>query len=119
MTTVTLQGALPAECAVDSQTNATATATLAAAGAGFKWRVISWGASYSGAAVAVPVRATLAVGGVTRGFGVSTTAPWNNNTAPLDGTDNGTAVLTLAAGGVGAIGDVYLHAIRVSSTLGN
>jgi len=117
MSTVCQQGS--EQQAVDSQSNATATATLAAAGAGQKWRVTGYGASFSGAAVATPVRATLACNGVTRGHGVSTTAAAAVSDVYLDGADNGTVVLTLPAGGVGAVGDVYLQAIRISATLGN
>lgn len=102
--------------AVDSQSNANAVATLAAAGVGFKWRVTGWAASYSGAAVAVPLRATLVANAVTRGFGVSTATPWNEDQVnPIDSADNGTVVLTLPAGGAGAVGDVYVDAFKISS----
>jgi hypothetical protein len=103
--------------AVDSQTNASAVATLAAAGVGFKWRVVGWGASFSGAAVATPVRATLVANAITRGFGVSTTCPWrpDGSVNPFESADNGTVVLTLPAGGAGAVGDVYLHAFKIAS----
>lgn len=100
--------------AVDSQTNATATATLAAAGSGLKWRVTGVKASYSGAAVGTPTRATLVANGVTMGVGVSTNDAWKESFVNgIDGADNGTVTLALPAGGVGAVGDVVLTAIKV------
>jgi hypothetical protein len=99
--------------AVDSQTNATATATIAAPGVGFKWRIMSWAASYSGAAVATPFRATLVANGITRGFGVSTAVPWGCEDSSIDGADNGAVSVSLPAGGVGAVGDVYINAIKI------
>jgi hypothetical protein len=102
--------------AVDSQTNATATATLAAAGVGFKWRVTAVSATYSGAAVATPTRCTLALNGQTIGRGVSTNDGWQQSfTAPLESADNGTVVLTLLTGGAGAVGDVMVAAVKVKT----
>lgn len=95
--------------AIDSQTNATATATLAAAGATLRWRVTGIYFGYSGTAIAAAQRATLALNGQTLGF----PAGVNDNgritfTNPLIGATNGTVVLTLPAGGAGAVGDVVL-----------
>lgn len=104
---------------VDSQTNATATATLAVPGAGFKWRVTGWRASYSGAAVATPTRATVTgLEGVTIGRGVSTNDGWEVNlTGPMEGADNGQPAISIPAGGIGAVGDVSICAFKVPITL--
>lgn len=100
--------------AVDSQTAAQSQAVLAAPGAGFKWRVTSVSASYSGAGVATPVRAVLAVGGVNIGRGVSTSDGWQQSFVNgIDGADNGAVTLTLPTGGAGAVGDVMVAAIKV------
>lgn len=113
MNTILEPNAAPA---VDSQSNATAVATLAAAGAGFKWRVSAVSASFSGAAVATPVRATLALNAITMGRGVSTSDGWQQSfTNPLESADNGTVVLTLPAGGAGAVGDVMVAAVKVKT----
>ena len=104
---------------VDSQNNATATATLAAPGAGFKWRVTGWRASYSGAAVGTPTRATVTgIIGVTIGRGVSTNDGWECSLVnPADGANNGQPAIALPAGGVGAVGDVSIMAFKVPITL--
>ena len=104
---------------VDSQTNATATATLATPGVGLKWRVTGWRASYSGAAVSPGLRATvIGLEGVTIGRGVSSSDAWDVDlTGPIDGADNATVAISLPAGGVGAVGDVSIQAYRVSITL--
>lgn len=104
---------------VDSQTNATATATLAAAGTGLKWRVTGWRASFSGAAVATPVRATATgMGGVTIGRGVSTNDGWECNlVTPLESAVNGQPAISIPTGGIGAVGDVSIYAYKVPSTL--
>lgn len=95
--------------ALDSQSNAQAQATLAAPGAAYRWRVTGVKASYSGAAVATPTRATIALNGQTFGVGVSTSDGWKESFVnPLVGAANGTVVLTLPAGGVGAVGDVVV-----------
>lgn len=100
--------------AVDSQANALATATLAAPGVGFKWRVTAVSASYSGAAVATPTRAILTANGVAMGRGVSTSDGWQQSYVNgVDGADNGAVTLTLPAGGAGAVGDVILHGIKI------
>lgn len=102
--------------ALDSQSNAQAQATLAAAGSGFKWRVTAVSASFSGAAVATPVRATLALNAQTVGRGVSTSDGWQQSfDTPLESADNGTVVLTLPAGGAGAVGDIFVAAIKVKT----
>ena len=99
--------------AIDSQNNATATATLAAT-AGFKWRVTAVSASFSGAAVGTPVRATLVANGQTMGRGVSTSDGWQQTFMnPIEGADGGAITLNLPAGGVGAIGDVILTALKI------
>lgn len=99
--------------AVDSQSNATATASIAGV-AGFKWRVTAVFASYSGAAVGTPTRATLVAGGVTRGRGVSTSDGWQQTFVnPMEGADGAAVSLSLPAGGVGAVGDVCIQAIKI------
>lgn len=99
--------------AVDSQTAATATATLAAT-AGFKWRVTAVSASFSGAAVATPVRATLVANGVTMGRGVSTNEAWQQSFPnPIEGADGGAVTLSMPTGGAGAVGDLILVAIKI------
>lgn len=104
---------------VDSQTALAATATLAVPGVGFKWRVTGWRASYSGVAITVGLRATVTgLEGVTIGRGVTSSDAWDVDlTAPLDGADNGTVAISLPSGGAGAVGDVSIHAYRVSITL--
>lgn len=103
--------------AVDSQTAAQAQAVLAAPGVGFKWRVTAVTASYSGAAVATPTRAVLAVGGVNIGRGVSTSDGWQQSFVNgIDGADNAAVTLTLPTGGAGAVGDVTITAIKVPNT---
>jgi len=101
--------------AVDSQTAATATATLAAPGVGFAWRVTGFMASFSGAAVATPVRATITgLAGVTIGVGVGTNAPvCVSFVNPLDGANDGAVALALPSGGAGAVGDVVLCGFKV------
>lgn len=99
--------------AVDSQSNATATATLAAT-TGFKWRVLAVSASYSGAAVATPTRATLVVNGVTYGRGVSTSDGWQQTfSGGIEGADGAAVSLSLPAGGAGAVGDVAIMAVKI------
>ena len=107
------------QVAVDSQANLTATATLAAPGVGVKWRVTGWSASYSGLAITTGFRATVTgLEGVTIGRGVVSSDAWEVTlTAPLDGADNGTAAISLPAGGIGSVGDVSIHAYRVPITL--
>jgi hypothetical protein len=103
--------------AVDSQTNAIATATLAAPGVGFKWRVTAVSATYSAAAVATPLRATLVANAVTMGRGVSTNDGWQQSFVNgIDGADNGAVTLALPAGGAGAIGDVVITGVKIPST---
>ena len=104
---------------VDSQTNATATATLAASGVGFKWRVTGWRASYSGLAITAGFRATVTgLEGVTIGRGVNSSDAWDVDlTGPIDGADNATVAISLPAGGIGAVGDVSIHAYKVPITL--
>lgn len=102
--------------AIDSQTAAVTTATLAAAGAGFKWRVTAVSASFSGAAVATPVRATLTINGQVLGRGVSTNDGWQQTfVAPIESADNGTVVLSMPSGGAGAVGDLIVAAVKVKS----
>lgn len=102
--------------AIDSQTAAVTTATLAAAGVGFKWRVTAVSASFSGAAVATPVRATLTLNAQVIGRGVSTSDGWQQSfTAPLEGADNGTVVLSMPSGGAGAVGDLMVAAVKVKT----
>jgi hypothetical protein len=102
--------------AVDSQTAAVTTATLAAPGAGYQWRVTAVSASFSGAAVATPVRAVLAVGGTNVGRGVSTSDGWQQSfVAPLLGADNGAVTLTMPSGGAGAVGDLMIAAVKVKT----
>lgn len=99
--------------AVDSQSNATATATLAAT-TGFKWRVTAVSASYSGAAVATPTRAVLTAGGIAMGRGVSTNDGWQQSFVnAIEGADGAAVTLVLPAGGAGAVGDVFVSAVKV------
>ena len=104
---------------VASQTNLDATATLAAPGVGVKWRVTGWRASYSGLAITVGFRATVTgIEGVTIARGVTSSDAWDVDlTGPLDGADNGAVSITLPAGGIGAVGDVSIHAFRTPITL--
>ena len=104
---------------VDSQANLTATATLAAPGVGFKWRVTGWSASYSGLSITAGFRATVTgLEGVTIGRGVVSSDAWDVSLAgPIDGADNGTVAISLPAGGVGAVGDVSINAYKVPITL--
>ena len=102
--------------ALDSQTNATASAALAAPGAGFKWRVVAWGASFSGTFSANPVRATISNigsgGGI--GAGVGFNSPWHVSLAhPLDAPSNTGVTLALPAGGASTVGDVWIAAFKV------
>lgn len=98
---------------VDSQSAATVTATLPAT-AGFKWRVTAVSASFSGAAVATPVRATLVANGVTMGRGVSTSDAWNQTFVnPIEGADGAAVVLSMPSGGAGAVGDLILTGVKI------
>lgn len=102
-----------ATAAVD---NATATATIAAPGAGFKWLVKSWGASFAPAGPAASVIATVTIGGSTITFGVSVATPWNIEMSPdgIEGADNGAVSIALAASGTaGQLGRVYITAEKV------
>lgn len=109
---------VPSVPAVDSQTNATATATLAAPGVGFRWRVVAVEASFSGAAVASPgVRATLTIGGTTIGRDVMSGDSWSQSFPNgMDGAENGAVSLALPAGGVGAVGDVMIAAVKIPNS---
>lgn len=109
---------VPATPAVDSQTNTTATATLAAPGSGFKWRVVAVSAAYTGANVASPgFRAVLTIGATTIGRGVQSGDAWQQSFPNgMDGADNGAVTLALPAGGVGAVGDVMIAAIKVPTS---
>lgn len=96
---------------VGTATAGTATATLAAAGAAFRWRITGVKASFSGAAVATPVRATLTVNGVAINVGVSTNDAWKESFVnPLVSEANGAPSLALASGGASAVGDVIITA---------
>ena len=103
----------------DFQSNFVATATLEAAGAGFKWRVTSWRASYSGLSITAGFLATVTgLESFTIDRGVTSSDAWEVNlTAPLDSANNGTVSITLPAGGVGATGAVSIHAYKVPITL--
>ena len=111
--------ALSKQVNVDSQSNLVATATLAAPGVGVRWRVTGWRASYSGLAITAGFRSTVTgLDGGTIGRGVISSDAWEVDlSTPLDGADNGAVSVALPAGGVGAVGDVSIHAYRVSASL--
>ena len=104
---------------VDSQGNATATATLAAPGTGFKWRVTGWRASYSGVSITVGLEAILfGLKGVTITRGVTSSDAWEVDlTSPIDGPNNGAIFIQLPPGGVGSGVHVSIQAYRVPITL--
>ena len=91
-------------------TNATATATMSAAGTKNKWRITGWGASFSGAAVATPVASTVTISGTVITGGVSTNGDgWHVQLAnPIESLADATPSIDVVAGGVGAIGRVYI-----------
>lgn len=98
-----------------SVTNGVSTATLPAAGAGLKWRVTGWGASFAAAAVATPVLATATVGGETVSAGVSTNGDgWHVQLAyALESEENGQPSCSLSDGGVGAQGRTYIMGYKI------
>jgi hypothetical protein len=102
--------------AVATADNATATATLAAAGSGFKWLVKAWNASFAPAAPAATVVCTVTINGVAYTRGVSATTPWDvdKGTDGILSEENGQPSIALAASGTGTqLGRVCIEAIKV------
>lgn len=104
--------------AAANATNATATATLAAPGAAYKWMVTGWGASFSGAAVGTPVACTVTIGAlvITMGVGTGGGSWWTELTNAIPALANGAPSIDLAAGGVGAVGRVYITGYKVPAS---
>lgn len=100
--------------------NATATATLAAPGAGFKWLVKAWGASFSPGGPAASVTCTVTIGStVTITRGVSASTPWDVDKVNdgIEGDANGAVSIALAASGAaGQIGRVWIEAVKVPAS---
>lgn len=101
--------------AASNATNATATASMGAAGAGYRWKIMGWGASFSGAAVSTPVLSTTTIAGVAITAGVSTNGDgWHVALdSPMDSEENGNPSCALVAGGAGAVGRVYIYGYKV------
>lgn len=106
----------PRSSAAANADNAIATATIAAPGAGFKWLVKGWGASFAPGGPAASVVATVTIGGTVITFGVGATSPWNVDMANdgLEGAENGAVSIALAASGtLGQLGRVWISAVKV------
>lgn len=96
--------------------NATATATLAAPGTGFKWQVKGWGASFAPGGPAASVTATVTIGGTVITFAVGATSPWSVDMVndSIDGTDGTQPSIALGASGTaGQLGRVWISAVKV------
>jgi len=99
--------------------NAAATATLAAPGAGFKWLVKGWGASFAPGGPAATVVCTVTIGATVITFAVGATTPWNVELGPdgIEGDDNGQPNISLAASGTaGQLGRVWISAEKVPAS---
>ncbi len=99
--------------------NATATAQLAAAGAGFKWLVKGWGASFAPGGPAATVVCTVTIGGNTITFAVGATSPWNVDLGAdgIEGAENDQPSIALAPSGTaGQLGRVWISAIKVPAS---
>lgn len=107
----------PAESTLTTTANnAASAATLAVAGAGFKWRITDFWANFDSAAVATPVICTVTINGTAYKFGVSTNVPLVMNLhSPIESETNGAPSISLVAGGVGANGNVGISAFKVQT----
>ena len=87
--------------------NGVVTATLAAPGVGLRWKITQAVASFTGAAPSVPIACTITVGPTAFIVGIDSglQLPFVN---PINGSDNGTAVISLAAGGASVVGQVAI-----------
>lgn len=99
--------------------NATATATLAAPAAGFKWLVKGWGASFAPGGPAATVVCTVTIGGTVITFAVGATSPWSVDLANdgIEGAAAGACTIALTASGTGGqLGRVWISGIQVPAS---
>lgn len=102
--------------AVATADNATATATLAAAGVGFKWLVKGWTASFGPGGPAASIACTVTINGVAITRGVGATSPWDvdKGVDGIESEENGQPSIALLASGTGGqVGRVVIEAIKV------
>lgn len=105
--------------AVATADNSAAAATLAAAGADFKWLIKAWNASFSPGGPAASVVCTVTINGVAYTRGVSAANPWDVEKTPdgIESEANGQPSISLAASGTGGqLGRVCIEAVKVPKT---